>query len=279
MYKELMLPITGSAGDGNAMEVAITLATGFDAHLAVVDSTNLPMPFPPSWGVAPSEVLALAYDELQQRADKSAERLRHRLEKESISWEVRTPESILVEPPHLLSLHARYADLVVMTAPDADEDKTQVVRECFTAILFGSGRPVLVVPPHPVTAPVRHLVVAWQPTPEATRALHDALPLLRQAASVDVVSVDPSVDDLRHGDDPGVDIATHLSRHGLRVNVVALPRAGMSVAEVLLRHAKESGAHCLIAGGYGHSRLREWFLGGTTRELLALARLPVLFSR
>src|SRR5690606_27847836 len=196
-----------------------------------------------------------------------------------ISWEVRTPESILVEPPHLLSLHARYADLVVMTAPDADEDKTQVVRECFTAILFGSGRPVLVVPPHPVTAPVRHLVVAWQPTPEATRALHDAMPLLRQAASVDVVSVDPSVDDLRHGDDPGVDIATHLSRHGLRVNVVALPRAGMSVAEVLLRHAKESGAHCLIAGGYGHSRLREWVLGGTTRELLALARLPVPFSR
>ena len=278
MYTELMRPITGSAGDDTALEAAIALATGFDAHLAVVDSTNLPMPFPPSWGVAPSEVLAMAFDELQKRADANAERLRKRLGKEVISWEVRTPGSILVEPPQLLSLHARYADLVVMTKPDADEDKSKLVNACFSAILFGGGRPVLMVPPHPVTVPARHVVVAWQPKPEATRALHDALPLLRQADSVDVVTVDPAVNDLQHGGDPGVDIANHLTRHGLRVNVVTLPRAGMSIAEALLRHAGESGAHCLVAGGYGHSRLREWFLGGTTRELLALARLPVLFS-
>jgi nucleotide-binding universal stress UspA family protein len=78
--------------------------------------------------------------------------------------------------------------------------------------------------------------------------------------------------------EPGADIATHLARHGLRVNLVNLRSDGLPVATVLLRHAAASEAQLLVAGGYGHSRLREWVLGGTTRELLAALHLPILFS-
>lgn len=74
------------------------------------------------------------------------------------------------------------------------------------------------------------------------------------------------------------DIATHLARHGFKVNVVACPREDRSVAAALLQHAAESNAQLLVAGGYGHSRLREWALGGTTRELLEQSRIPVQFS-
>lgn len=92
------------------------------------------------------------------------------------------------------------------------------------------------------TKPVTHAVVAWQPGREATRALHDALPLLRNAATVDVVMIDPVIGESRHREQPGADIATHLIRHGLRVNIVVHAREGETVAMALMRHAVESGA-------------------------------------
>jgi nucleotide-binding universal stress UspA family protein len=178
-----------------------------------------------------------------------------------------------------VAFQARYADLSVMTAPKQGADDGAIARTFFSALLFESGRPVLVVPTHhPAEVPLRHVVIAWKPTREATRALHDSLTLLKGATSIDVVIVDPVISDMDHGADPGVDIATHLARHELRVNVVSIPRAGGTVATALLRHAAESNAQLLIAGGYGHSRLREWMLGGTTHELLQALHLPILFS-
>ena len=126
--------------------------------------------------------------------------------------------------------------------------------------------------------PISHAVIAWQPTREAARALHDALPLLREAKTVDVVMIDPVVSESRYGQEPGADIAGHLARHGLQVNVVTHVLRQETVATALLRHAAESGAQLLVAGGYGHSRLREWALGGTTRELLQAISTPILFS-
>lgn len=279
MIQDLMLPITGASGDDNALEAAIALAAHLDAHLAVVDNTDLPTLFPPAWGLAPADLLDEAYDTLREQGQAHAERLRKRLRKETISWELRTPESLLTEPSQVMALHARYADLAVVTAPAPQTDDAALVRGCFTSLLFESGRPVLLIPAHcSLALPMRHVVVAWQPTRESTRALHDALPLLARAESIDVVTVDATVGERRHGEDPGVDIGTHLARHDLAVNVVALQRRDKSIAAALLRHAAESGAQCLVAGGYGHSRRREWMLGGTTRELLHAPGLPILFS-
>jgi nucleotide-binding universal stress UspA family protein len=80
------------------------------------------------------------------------------------------------------------------------------------------------------------------------------------------------------GDLPVADIATHLSRLGVRVNVVVAPAGGDSVSGAINRHAAARGADMIVAGGYGHSRVREWALGGATRELLESAKLPILFS-
>ena len=90
--------------------------------------------------------------------------------------------------------------------------------------------------------------------------------------------IDPAVGESAHGGEPGADIAAHLARHGLRVEVTVRPSMNFSVAYALLDHARTVGADLLVAGGYGHSRLREAVLGGSTRELLETAHLPVLFS-
>lgn len=279
MIQDLLLPITDTSGDPNTVAAAIALASAYGAHLSVVQPVSLPLPMPGPWGMTADFMQSEMYEELRSAATSKAEKLRAQLERESISWEVRIDEALFVEPPRAMARQARYADLSVVTAPKPGEEDHALARAFFSSLLFESGRPVLVIPAHhPIELPIRHAVVAWMPSRESTRALHDALSLLVGATSIDVVTVDPEVGDKAHGEDPGVDIATHLARHDLQVNVVNLPRTGQTVATTLLRHAAGTDAQLLVAGGYGHSRLREWVLGGTTRELLQAIHLPILFS-
>jgi nucleotide-binding universal stress UspA family protein len=154
-----------------------------------------------------------------------------------------------------------------------------VTHDYFSSLLFESGRPVLVVPPQcSMATPPHRIAVAWSPSREATRALHDAMPLLLKADAVDIVAVDPVAGELEHGEQPGADIATHLARHGVKVNVVVLGADDQPVGSVLLDHAYRTRADLLVTGGYGHSRAKEWALGGVTRELLLFAPIPVFYS-
>ncbi|HWS78239.1 MAG TPA: universal stress protein [Thermomonas sp.] len=282
MLRDLLLAITGTPADGAALEAGTQLARALDAHLDVVETVSLPMFMPAPWGgIVPDALLQDVHEPLLERGRANVEALRTRLAAAGIAHEVRLAEALFAEPPQVVALHARHADMVLLGgAATQSAADAAAVRSMFAGLLFESGRPVLVVPPHhPLRWPPRHAVVAWQPTRVATRALHDALPLLRLAGSVDVVVIDP---DESTGDafvrEHGADIATHLARHGLRVNVVKLHRGSASVATTLLRHAADTDAGLLVAGGFGHSRLREWVLGGTTLELLESMHLPVLFS-
>ncbi len=279
MVHDILLPVTGTSGDAAALTDAIALASDLGAHLSVLHVVNLPTPYIGPLGVSNDYLLADLYAELRRQGDEDAAKLRTRLAREGVSWELRRVETIMGDVPRPLTMHGRYVDLSVVPGPGAagvDRDRAFLF---FNGFLFDSGRPVLVVPPrNPAGFPMRHAVVAWQPTREGARALHDALPLLQRCRSVDVVTVDPKVGASRHGEEPGANIATHLARHGLRVNVVTLAGGGAPVAAVLLRHCAETGADLLVCGGYGHARAREWVLGGVTLDLLETLTLPVLFS-
>jgi nucleotide-binding universal stress UspA family protein len=127
--------------------------------------------------------------------------------------------------------------------------------------------------------PPERVLVAWDGSHEAARAVHDALPLLvRAERGVSLVVVDPERLAGRTGDQPGADMAAHLARHGVRVEVATIPGAGLSVADVLLDRATDESADLIVMGGYGHARLREVVLGGTTRKILKQMTVPVLFS-
>ena len=137
------------------------------------------------------------------------------------------------------------------------------------------------------------MLIGWNARREAARAVHDALPLIRDAAAVTVLAVDPhgrpgalgghggdhgGGHGGDHGDEPAADIARHLARHGLRVTAAQADSGGIGVADVLLNQAADLGADLLVTGGYGHSRTREMVLGGITRALLQRMTLPVLMS-
>src|SRR5206468_1617267 len=140
-------------------------------------------------------------------------------------------------------------------------------------------RPVLVLPYAGRFETVgRRVLVGWNARREAARAVHDALPLLRQAESVTVLAIDPVRGAHGHGEEPAADLALHLARHGLQVTARQTDSAGLDPADVLLNTAADEGADLIVVGGYGHSRVREVVLGGVTRRLLRTATVPVLIS-
>lgn len=278
MFKDLFMPATGAAGQSETLETALALAAHEDAHLAVMVAVDTPRAV--AWETYPAAYYRQLQDEAEQRAAHQADALRERLRRETLSWEVRVADAVLQQPTRTAALHAAHADLALLPAPRAGQPQRRALEQYFVDLLMESGRPLLTVPPGHAQAswPLQRIMVAWRPGAPAARALHDALPLLRRAAAVDVVMIDPQVGDLGDGQQPGADIATHLARHGLQVEVVALPEAGESAAAALLRHARERDAELIVSGGYSHSRYREQVLGGVTRELLLNAEVPVLFS-
>lgn len=276
MLRDLLLPITGTVGDADAMTYAIELAGAHRAHLTVSVPLDLPLPLVTPWGLTPDAMEAELHARLRDEAEKRAVTVRERLRNEDVAWEVRVDDAHYVEPSRAAARNARYADLCIVPAPKRDADDQTIAHAYFSAALFESGRPVLVVP-EGAQAPkeFKRVMLAWRPTREATRALHDALGLLAPAAMLDVTVIEDG-DDV--GETPGADIAAHLARHARAVDVHRLHRADMSVATRLLVHADHMQAQLFVAGGYGHGRLREWILGGTTRELLLGTRVPILFA-
>lgn len=276
MYKDILIPLANAAVDDLTLLLGIALAREHDAHLTALVSVALSIPIGFEMTTFPPDVYDRLHEVERARGEELAQRARERLRKEDISWEVRSVESPMLPTFDVAVMHARHADLTIVPAA---VDRADYASSTFADLLTGSGRPVLVVPPkHEARSTFKQVVVAWQPTREATRAVHDALPILQRAARVDVIVVDPKVDDSHHGEEPGADIATHLARHGVHANVVALPSMGTTTGQAIMRFAGESGADLLVAGGYSHSRLREHVFGGVTRGLFWHSPIPVLFS-
>ncbi|KAF0143042.1 MAG: Universal stress protein UspA and related nucleotide-binding protein [Rhodospirillaceae bacterium] len=178
----------------------------------------------------------------------------------------------------MLTLHARYVDLVVLGQRDPDHVSTQGERGLIHHLLLETGRPVLVAPYVGRFATVgERVLVAWNASRGATRVVHDAIPILVAARHVQVVTVNPV--NGSHGDIPCADICHHLARHGVRAEAFALQAEDMAVGAMLLSHAVAEGFDLMVMGAYGHSRLRGLVTGGVTRHILRHMTLPVLMGR
>jgi nucleotide-binding universal stress UspA family protein len=175
---------------------------------------------------------------------------------------------------------AKYADLTVVSQLDPEETRAEQAPQMPHDVLLQSGRPLLVLPCSGewTVAPARRVLVGWNASREAARAMHDALPFMKAAANVEV-AVFETKDDvfIDHGQVPGADIGLWLARHGVKVEVKHVP-AKVAAGKALLSHAVDIGADLIVAGGYGHSRFRQSILGGVTRTLLLDSPLPVLLS-
>ena len=174
---------------------------------------------------------------------------------------------------------ARHADLVVLGQVDPAHPPPPAGRQLVEDVLMTSGRPILVIPY--IGRFERfgtNILVGWNNSREAARAVNDAIPLLAEAASVTILEANPIGRKPAIDDAASADITRHLTRHGISAKTARTALASISASDALLSYAADVSADLLVVGGYGHSRLRERILGGVTRELLQHMTLPVLMS-
>ncbi len=257
---------------GERLTVALSLAATFDAHLVAL--FPIPTPIIPSGYVdyIPPAVIEQEVARTRELVAGAKEKALEAARKagRTLEWrEEQGPEiSAIVE-------QGRYADLVVVDQKDPLDEGLPGTMVLAAHVALGAGRPVYCVPyVGSYTKPIRKVLIAWNGTREATRAAHDALPFLKQAEQVIVFSINPDSD--THY--PGADIATHLARHGVKVEARHTVAKDIDVASALLGAVSDFGVDLLVMGAYGHTRLRELIFGGTTRTLLESMTVPVLLS-
>ncbi|MEM8513944.1 nucleotide-binding universal stress UspA family protein [Massilia sp. MP_M2] len=276
MFKTILVQIDGSAGQANRLRAAAVLAEMHGAHLVGAGATGISLA---SYAVLNGGMAAPLSDRaFEALRDDVRTRLDAFIEQAQRLGIVGT-EARLFEGSTLdgLLLQSRYADLIVVSQADAN-DRFGTEHGLPQSLALGGTRPVLVVPPAYAGAPIPgNVLVGWDGSMPAQRAISAALPLLTRAANVTLGLINPEHQSDLHGEEPGADMALYLARHGVTVNVaVAHTRARES--DALIGMAREVHAGLLVTGAFGHSRYREWFLGGVTRDLLGSAPVPLLIA-
>jgi len=277
--QDLLVHLDGTEGAAKRLDFAAALAARHDAHLIGLHAVEASLPIGLTGNLASATLGELA-QRVRAEAAVSATRSRaafeNKLRRDGLRGEWRETDTLPVEA---VVLHARYADMTVLGQPDPASPDARLEEAILEQVLFQSGRPVLMVPYAGVfrTAPER-VLVAWKTGREAARAVHDALPLLRAAREVKVLSINPRQGIGGDGDVPAIDIALHLARHGVKATAEHLMTNEVPAADLLLNEAADSDAGLIVMGAYGHSRLRQLILGGVTRGILARMTVPVLMA-
>jgi nucleotide-binding universal stress UspA family protein len=278
-WKDVLVIVSEAEGDEAALALGEALAKQCsDCHLAAAFLTPLPdepLAYEPT-------VVAGVWAELLGRARQEAEserkKVEARLKQSAKSYDLRTAEALSRDLGRVAAVHARYADVAVMTRP-SDGPGAELREEVIEGVLFHSGRPALIAPPGWTGTGIgKRIVVAWDASREATRALSEADDILEFAEAVTVLTVDAKPKMFGHGDQPGANIAAHLTRRGLPAEVRNVDSKGRAASLAILEEATSLGADLIVMGGYAHSRLRELVFGGATRELLRTATVPLLMA-
>ncbi len=282
-YKSILLYLEDTPSAEASQQLAVKLARDHEAHL-----TGLVVgvePTVPTYGYHPMliEALEVQRQAIEEEARALAQTFSRQMEQEGLAADSRVEIALPGLCSDTISRHARYSDLVIMSQPDPD-NLGPMGRHLPEHVILGCGCPVLVVPYIGVGGGAvngafgKRILVGWNSSREASRAIRDALPLLTRADEVNLLVVKPETGPDAHGEDPGADIALHLARQGCRVEVHIIKSTNLAPEEAILSSLTDFGADALVMGAYGHARLRELALGGATQHILEHMTVPVLMS-
>jgi nucleotide-binding universal stress UspA family protein len=274
MIKDIIVNL-GLGAQDPAGSFAVSVAEEFEAHLLGVAFAYEPIIPGSVMGGIPPEFIESQRAESNKKAQDAIARFEQLAKREGISYETRVVSATIAGASDQLARMGRRFDLVVVGQPEHGKPMPEEVVD--EGVLFESGRPVIFVPFIQRTGlKLDSVLVAWDGSRAATRAIGDAMPFLEKAKQVEVVVVGgkpPKSDEA-----PGADLGQHLARHGIKVTVKRITAPEIDVQSAILSHASDSSTDMIVMGGYGHSRLREFVLGGVTRGLLESMTVPVLMS-
>lgn len=273
-YKTILVHVDNGKRCAARMDIAIGMARRNDAHLVglnAVTALRMPAYAAAEAGAVLIEAQQRAFAEQSRRAKETFEKAVGAAGLSKTEW--RSSEADAVDA---VTLHSRYADLVVLSQPHAT-DNGSVEDDFAERVVLACGRPVLMIPyADSFKSTGERVLVAWNASREATRALTDAIPMLREAREVKVIAINPEGAD--HGAMPASDISLYLARHGVRAEAVVDYGDDIDVGNELLSRAADYNSDLIVMGAYGHSRVRELIMGGATRTIITSMTVPVLLS-
>jgi nucleotide-binding universal stress UspA family protein len=275
MIKDIVVNLTGGHPQDFASAYAISLAAGFGAHLAGIGFIYEPVIPGSLLGGMPTDLIEAQREENSRAAKEAIARFESAAKAAGISAETRTLDASVAGAPDLFGRIARRFDLAVVGQARREQGASEELM--IEGALFGSGRPLIVVPhAHKQGLKLDRITICWDGSRPAARAIADSLPFLERAKSIDIVVVTGERD--KSGEITGANMRRHLARHGINIEIKHITGGGAGVQTALLAHAAETGSDFMVLGGYGHSRLREFILGGVTRSILRSMVVPVLMS-
>lgn len=274
--KSLLIGLTKEFGPDEvsaALGYGLSLAQEAGAH-ATVQAASVKLTLPTAWTSKLASGLVHAENKrLHALAETAARSAQTDAAAAGVICTAQAPHMGFPELRTTFTQQARLHDLTIV---DTEPGATHPDRGLIEALLTQSGRPLLIVPADRDSFGCRRIMLAWDGSARAARAAGDALPFMRAAEAVDVVSVTGEKD--LPDTILGTDIAPHLARHGVNVTVHNLPMRGGTVADALREAAERFGADMIVMGGFVHSRLREMLLGGVTQSLLKASPAPLFMS-
>jgi nucleotide-binding universal stress UspA family protein len=275
MFKDVVVNISGRGPRDFAAEYATSIAATFGAHIAGISFLYEPVIPDGTLGGIPVDLIELQREENSKVANEAVSRFEAGVKKAGVSAETRILDATFGGAATVFAQIARRFDLAVVGQAQREGGASDELM--VEGALFESGRPLVVVPYIQKRGLTLERVLAcWDGGRTAARAIGDAMPFLERAKAVDIVIV---AEGRKGGDEiNGTNVSEHLARHGVAANVKRIAKGDLAIEDVLLSYAADSGADFMVMGGYGHSRLREFILGGVTRGILASMTVPVMMS-
>ncbi len=274
-FKDVAALLETEASSDVVMPFSISFAASHAAHATGIGiAIDMVVPAPMISEI-PGGIFAVAFAKAKAEAQAACMRFERDAKLAGVNSSSHLIAAVADMVDDQFSSLVRHFDVTIVQQPNPDTLGDEEV--LIEAALFRSGRPVLVVPyTHKTAYRCDRVVVAWDGSAPSARAIASALPILISAPFVEVVTV---TEKSKHADVdlPGFNITRHLARHGINAELRKLPSVG-DVTNTLLSHLADSGADLLVMGAYGHSRLREFILGGATKGILSAMTAPVLMA-
>jgi nucleotide-binding universal stress UspA family protein len=275
MIKDVVVNLTGGHPQDFASDYAISVGTAFDAHVAGIGFIYEPVIPGSMLGGIPTDLIEVQREENSKAAKEAIARFEAGAKAANVSAETRMVDASVAGAADLFGRIARRFDIAVVGQARREQGASEEL--LIEGALFGSGRPVIIVP-YVQKQPLKldRIIICWDGSRPAARAIGDAMPFLERAKMIEIVVVTGERD--KSGEITGKNMKRHLARHGITVEIKHITGGGSDVPNTILSHAADSGTDFMVLGGYGHSRLREFILGGVTRSIMRSMTVPVLMS-
>jgi nucleotide-binding universal stress UspA family protein len=275
MIKDLVVNLGGSAAPDITADYAISVAKAYGAHVVGVAFIYEPVIPGSLLGGVPTDLIEVQREENAKAAKTAVASFEAAARTTAVSAETRLLDASIAGASDLFGRIARRFDIAVVGQAQREQGVSEEL--LIEGALFGSGRPVIVVPEiQKQGMTLDRVMVCWDGSRPAARAIGDAIPFLARAKAIEVVVVTGERD--KSGEITGTNMKRHLARHGINVEIKRIAAGEVDAQTAILAHAADTGTDFIVMGGYGHSRLREFILGGVTRSILKSMPVPVLMS-